>query len=89
MISLKFKRIEKKCFSFLTLFHKVFFVQMIRFLVGAASGWTAARTINPNVDTPWKPPTYEECIILGQKLKKTIDDISKKLEVSKENSENN
>ena len=63
---------------------------MIRFLAGVASGWTAARTINPNVDTPWKPPTYEEYILLGQKVKKAIDDISKKLEqVSTENSENN
>lgn len=45
-----------------------------------AAGWTAARTIEPKIESPWKPPTYEECIIIGQKTKKMFEHIYEKLE---------
>ena len=45
-----------------------------------ATGWTAARTFNPNIESPWKPPTYEECILLAQKAKKAVEHITEKLE---------
>lgn len=53
---------------------------MFKFLSGTLVGWTAARTINPNIEIPWKPPTYDECVLLGQKAKQAFDNISKKLE---------
>ena len=53
---------------------------MFKFLSGTIVGWTAARSINPNIDTPWKPPNYEECVLLGQKAKQTFEHIAKKLE---------
>jgi len=53
---------------------------MFKFLVGMAAGWTAARTIDPKIESPWKPPTYEECIVLGHKAKKAFEHITEKLE---------
>jgi len=53
---------------------------MIKFLVGVATGWTAARTINPKIESPWKPPTYEQCILLAQKAKKAVEHITEKFE---------
>jgi len=61
---------------------------MLKFLSGMVAGWTAARTINLNIDTPWKPPTYDECILLGQKVKQVFDHIAKKLEEPSKESEN-
>lgn len=53
---------------------------MFKFLSGTLTGWIAARTINPDIETPWKPPTYDECLLLGQKAKQAFDHISKKIE---------
>jgi len=52
-----------------------------------ATGWTAARTINPKIESPWKPPTYEECILLAQKCKKAVEHITEKLEQDDEQDE--
>jgi hypothetical protein len=53
---------------------------MFKFISGVATGWIAARSI-PNVaDSPLKPPTYEEIILLTQRVKEACEFISKKLD---------
>jgi|TARA_B110001450_G_C17603470_1_gene474003 hypothetical protein len=63
---------------------------MFKFLSGVATGWIAARSI-PNVaDSPLKPPTYDEIILLSQRAKEAIEFLSKKLEeADKESKDDN
>ena len=58
---------------------------MFKFVLGVTTGWIASRSLDPSVDSPFKPPTYEEIIILASRAKKCSDSIIKQLEEATKN----
>jgi hypothetical protein len=62
---------------------------MFKFISGLATGWVAARSIPNKNDSPLKPPTYDELILLLQRGKEACEFISNKLETHEESSREN
>jgi len=59
---------------------------MLKFISGLATGWVAARSIPNQNESPFKPPTYDELILLLQRAKEACEFISNKLETPEESS---
>jgi len=53
---------------------------MLKFVAGMATGWVMAKSLTPNGESPFKPPTWEECLTLSHKIKIIVEDISKQIE---------
>ena len=58
---------------------------MFKFVLGVSTGWIASRSLDPSVESPFKPPTYEEIVLLAARAKKCSDYIAKQLEEATKN----